>query len=80
MKAMFESVETEFTGETRHVQRLTIEEPESALIDRLYELRERFDVTVGSYPGDAVDIKIESTDEQVVTEAVEWLRENSESV
>jgi molybdenum cofactor synthesis domain-containing protein len=80
MKAMFEAIETEFTGETRHVERLTIEEPESALIDRLYELRERFDVKAGSYPGDNVDVKIESTDEQAVSEAVEWLRENSESV
>lgn len=80
MKAMFESVEDEFEGEIRHVQRVTIDEPESALLDRLRELRERFDVKTGSYPGDTVSIKIESTDEDEVGAAVEWLRENSESV
>lgn len=80
MKAMFESVEDEFEGEIRHVQRVTIDEPESALIDRLRELRERFDVKTGSYPGETVSIKIESTDEDDVDAAVEWLRENSETV
>lgn len=80
MKAMFESVETEFSGEKRTVQRVTIDEPESALIDRVRELRERFGVKTGSYPGETVSIKIESTDEDDVVAAVEWLRENSETV
>ena len=80
MKAMFESVADEFTGETRHVERVTIDEPESALLGRLAELQDRFDVKAGSYPGETVQVKIESTDEDVVTAAAEWLRENSESV
>lgn len=80
MKAMFESVESAFTGQRRHVERVTISEPESALIDRLRELQERFDVKAGSYPGENVQIKIESTDENAVADAVTWLRENSETV
>jgi molybdenum cofactor synthesis domain-containing protein len=80
MKAMFESVADDFEGESRHVERVTIDEPESALLDRLAELQDRFDVKAGSYPGESVQVKIESTDEDVVSAAAEWLRENSESV
>lgn len=80
MKAMFESVADDFEGERRHVERVTIDEPESALLDRLAELQDRFDVKAGSYPGETVQVKIESTDEDVVAAAAEWLRENSESV
>lgn len=80
MKAMFESVESAFNGQPRHVGRVTIAEPESALIDRLGELQERFGVKAGSYPGEHVQIKVESTDEESVTEAVAWLRENCEAI
>jgi molybdenum cofactor synthesis domain-containing protein len=80
MKAMFESVADDFEGEIRRVERVDVDEPESALIDRLYELQERFDVKAGSYPGDQVQVKIESTDEEAVEAAAAWLRENSESM
>lgn len=78
MKAMFESVEEEFDGEKRYAESVVIDEPESALIDRLQELQDRFDVKVGSYPGENVRIKIDSTDPEAVATAVEWLRERSE--
>ena len=77
MKAMFESVAPEFDGEKRHVETVTVDEPESALVDRLRELQERFDVKVGSYPGENVRIKIESTDRSAVEAAIEWLEGNS---
>lgn len=78
MKAMFESVEGEFNGEKRHVDYVVVDEPESALIDRLGELQERFSVKVGSYPGEHVRIKIGSTDPDDVAAAVAWLREHSQ--
>ena len=76
MKAMFESVASEFDGQRRHVETVTLDEPESALVDRLRELETRFGVKVGSYPGENVRVKIQSTDRGAVEEAVAWLREN----
>jgi len=75
MKAMFEDVEEEFEGARRYVETVEASEAESAMLDRLREVRERFDVKVGSYPGDPVRIKFESTDEDAVEAAAAWLRE-----
>ncbi|PSP54564.1 competence/damage-inducible protein A [Halobacteriales archaeon QS_1_67_19] len=80
MKAMFETVAEEFTGERRHSRTVAADEPESALVDRLAELRERFDVRVGSYPGDHVRLKLQSTDEEELDRATAWLRDRVESV
>jgi molybdopterin-biosynthesis enzyme MoeA-like protein len=79
MKAMFEEVAAEFTGERRHVERVAADEPESAMLDRIREVRDRFDVKVGSYPGDTVRVKLEGTDEDAVREAAAWLRERVET-
>ena len=76
MEAMFETVAGEFEGERRHVGFVTVDEPESALIDRFGALRDRFDVTVGSYPGDDVRVKLQSTDEAELAAALQWLRGN----
>lgn len=76
MKAMFESVEDEFSGTIQHVETVHADEPESELLDRIEEVRERFDVTVGSYPGEHVRLKIQSPDEEEVTAAAEWLTEH----
>lgn len=78
MKAMFEDVADEFTGTKRHVTFLYADEPESALVERLATLRERFDVKVGSYPSDVVRLKLESEDEAAVERAANWLRERIE--
>jgi len=78
MRAMFESVADEFTGERRHVRVVEAGEPESALVDRLADLREKFDVTVGSYPGDYVRLKLQSTDEDELARAAAWLHERVE--
>ncbi|WP_128475702.1 competence/damage-inducible protein A [Halorussus pelagicus] len=80
MKAMFESVAEEFAGQKRHVLVVETDEPESALVERFAELRERFDVTVGSYPGDHVRVKLQSTDEDELERAATWLRERVQSV
>ncbi|MFB6309077.1 MAG: competence/damage-inducible protein A [Haloarculaceae archaeon] len=79
MKAMFERVADEFRGEERHVALIEAAEPESALLDRIDQLREEFAVTVGSYPGENVRIKITSPDGDVVDEAADWLRERVDS-
>ncbi|MGQ4555875.1 molybdopterin-binding protein [Halobellus sp. GM3] len=73
MKAMFETVDEEFTGETAFSTVVDVDEPESELVGRFGELRERFDVTVGSYPGETVRVKLTATDEAVLDEARRWL-------
>lgn len=79
MKTMFEVIADRFSGERRHVETVVADEPESALLDRLRDVRERFDVKVGSYPGETVEIKLESTDETVVHDAAAWLGKRVES-
>jgi len=75
MKAMFESVAGEFTGTRNHVEFVYVDAPESELVPVLAELQEEFGVTVGSYPGDGVRVKIQHEDEGTVREAAAWLRE-----
>jgi len=75
MKAMFEVVADDFAGQQRHVETMEVDEPESALLDRIADLRERFDVRVGSYPGETVRVKIHGTDPDAVEAAAAWLRE-----
>ncbi|PCR90915.1 competence/damage-inducible protein A [Natrinema ejinorense] len=79
MKAMFESIEDEFTGTPTYREAVVADEPESALLDRIAELRDRFDVSVGSYPGESVRIELEAGDEATVTDAAAWLRDQVES-
>ena len=78
MKAMFELVAGDFAGQQRYVETMTVDEPESALVDRFTDLRERYDVRVGSYPGETVRVKIHGTDRGAVEEAARWLRERVE--
>jgi len=75
MRGMFETVADEFEGDIDHVETVLADEPESALLDRLAELRAAYDVTVGSYPGDHVRVKIRGPDQAVVTDAADWLAE-----
>ena len=75
MKAMFETVIEEFEGDPTHVEEVRTSEPESALLDRLEAVRAEFDVTVGSYPGDDVRLKIVAADAETAVAAAAWLRE-----
>ena len=79
MKAMFESVAGEFAGAEPFTETVRAAEPESALLDRLAAVRDRYDVSVGSYPGEHVRVKITGADEALVGEAAAWLRERVES-
>ena len=74
MKAMFGRISEEFSGATTYTAVVDADEPESELIDRLSTVREEFDVTVGSYPGESVTVKISGTDEGAVAGARQWLR------
>ncbi len=78
MKGMFETVADEFEGTPTHTVVVDIEEPESALIERFTELRKRFDVSVGSYPGERVTVKITASEATTAEDAADWLRERSE--
>lgn len=73
MKAMYDTVSDDFSGTPRTRQTLVIDEPESHLLDRIAEVRDRFEISVGSYPGEQVRITIAGEDETEVTEAAEWL-------
>jgi len=75
MEAMFDHVAAEFDGAVTHVETLEAAEPESALVDRIAEAEDRFDVAVGSYPGEVVRLSVRSTDPTAAAEAADWLRE-----
>ncbi|MFD1512088.1 competence/damage-inducible protein A [Halomarina rubra] len=80
MKAMFEAVVDEFEGTVLHVEAVTVAEPESALVERFEAVRDRFDVTVGSYPGENVTVRLRGEDPEEVERALAWLAERSETV
>ncbi len=75
MKSMFESVAEEFDGTASHVEFVHVDAPESSLIDPLDEIQAEFGVTVGSYPGDGVRVKIQHEDPETAREAADWFRE-----
>lgn len=79
MKAMFGEVASEFDVGSRHVAVVETPEPESALVDRLDAVRERFDVQVGSYPGETVRVRFQDPEEGPVHAAAEWFRERVEA-
>jgi molybdenum cofactor synthesis domain-containing protein len=78
MKAMWPHVADYFSGEERERADVEAAEPESALIDRLLEVQERFEVSVGSYPNDTVRIKLQGEADEVDAAAA-WLRERVEA-
>ena len=78
MRTMFGTIAPEFAGEQTYREVVVADEPESALLDRIATLREAFDVSVGSYPGESVRIAIESPNEETTAAATAWLRERVE--
>jgi molybdenum cofactor synthesis domain-containing protein len=79
MKAMFDQVADEFTGEFVHVEVVEADEPESALLDRIRGVREEFGVSVGSYPGEVVQLKVGHAEAATAEAAADWLRERVDS-
>ena len=80
MKAMFESVASAFTGPAIHTETVVADEPESALIDRLDAVRDEFDVSVGSYPGESVRVTFSGTDQEAVERAADWFATRVDTV
>ncbi|WP_049981268.1 competence/damage-inducible protein A [Halolamina rubra] len=80
MRAMFAAVADEFDGEQTYVERVEAAEPESELLDRIAEVGERFDVSVGSYPGETVTLKVTATDPAEARRAAAWLAEHVDDV
>jgi molybdenum cofactor synthesis domain-containing protein len=79
MEALFATVADEFDGDVVHVEVVEADEPESALLDRLRDVREEYGVTVGSYPGETVRLKVQHVDPTTAERAAEWLRERVQS-
>ncbi|WP_049983347.1 molybdopterin-binding protein [Halorubrum sp. BV1] len=77
MKAMFESVADEFEGTPTHTTVVDVDEPESALLERFAALEAQFDVSVGSYPGESVRVKITAANADEAERAAEWIRTRS---
>jgi molybdenum cofactor synthesis domain-containing protein len=75
MKAMFARVAEEFVGEQTYSETVATPEPESTLLDRIAGVQDEFDVTVGSYPGEHVRLKVTATDPETARSAAEWLAE-----
>lgn len=73
MREMFDIIAPSFSGPKSTTKVLTSDEPESTLVEALQETTERFDVRVGSYPGEMVTIRIQGQDESEVAAAAEWL-------
>ncbi|GAA0659524.1 competence/damage-inducible protein A [Salarchaeum japonicum] len=81
MKAVFERMAADFGGDVVS-ETVYTPAPEGALTGRLEDLRDGFDVTVGSYPAtdDPNRIKVTGTDSGEVERAAQWVRENVETV
>jgi molybdenum cofactor synthesis domain-containing protein len=80
MKAMFATVAEEFEGERTYTESVETSEPESALLDRLSAVQERFAVSVGSYPGETVTLRVTATEPEEARRAAAWLAEHVETV
>jgi molybdenum cofactor synthesis domain-containing protein len=79
MKRMFAEISGSFSGQQRHVVTVPADEPESALLERIEQVREQFPIKVGSYPGEYVTVRFEGTDPETVEAAADWLRDRVEN-
>ena len=81
MKALFDLVADEFGGDAVSTTLFT-PQPEGSMVGVLDDARDRFDVTVGSYPATGAHnrLKVIGSDADAVAEAAEWLRERVEIV
>jgi molybdenum cofactor synthesis domain-containing protein len=81
VQALFDLVAGEFDGDAVSTTLYT-PQPEGSMVEEIEGVRERFDVTVGSYPSTETRnrIKLTGTDPEAVGAAADWLRERIEVV
>jgi molybdenum cofactor synthesis domain-containing protein len=81
MRALFEEVAAEFDGDVLSTTLYT-PQPEGSMIDALAGVRDRFDVSIGSYPSteERNRLKVTGTDPEELDRAVAWLCERIEVV
>jgi molybdenum cofactor synthesis domain-containing protein len=79
MRALFEQVAPEFSGDTVS-ETLYTAQGEGSMVETLADARERFGVAVGSYPVKEGPnrLRLSGTDPDAVAEAAGWLRERVE--
>ena len=78
LRAMFDSVADEFSGDRRSRFLYTVE-PEANIVPALTEAMERFDVAVGCYPDREAEhnrLKVTATDDDALDDAAAWLLAN----
>ncbi|AXG07260.1 competence/damage-inducible protein A [Haloplanus rubicundus] len=81
VRALFDLVAGEFGGDAVSTTLYT-PQPEGSMVEAVAGVRDRFDVTVGSYPNTETRnrIKLTGTDADAVAAAAAWLRERIEVV
>ncbi|WP_331234719.1 competence/damage-inducible protein A [Natronorarus salvus] len=81
MRALYDLVAVEFAGEAV-TRTLYTPQPEGSMVEAVSEVRERFDVTVGSYPSTETEnrVKLTGENEETVEEAARWLSNRIEVV
>lgn len=82
LRATFETVAEDFGGDAVS-ESLYTNAPEGGLTDHFEAVREAFDVTIGSYPGETGGtnrVKITGRDPEEVAEAARYLESNIETV
>ncbi|NUC73166.1 competence/damage-inducible protein A [Haloterrigena sp. SYSU A558-1] len=81
LKALFGQIAGEFSGDA--VSRTVYTpQPEASVVDAIADARERFDVTIGSYPDTERRnrLKVTGTDPETVDRALEWLADRIDLV
>ena len=81
VRALFDLVAGEFGGDAVSTTLYT-PQPEGSMVEAVAGVRDRFDVTVGSYPSTETRnrIKLTGTDADAVAAAAAWLRDRIEVV
>jgi len=81
MRALFDRVAAEFGGDAVSTTLYT-SQPEGSMVEALAGVRERFDVTVGSYPSsdERNRLKLAGTDADTLAAATAWLRDRIDIV
>ncbi|MFB6301133.1 MAG: competence/damage-inducible protein A [Halobacteriales archaeon] len=81
VKALFELVAEDFSGQTV-TDTVYTSQPEGSMVEAVTGVRDRFDVSIGSYPTtDGPNrLRVSGSDPETVRSATDWLRDRIETV